>query len=211
MNSLRRHPLRWGWGLICIVIFTWMAIWQSAGVTPLDNAMADLAGAVQTPVITPIFKGITFLGESYTFVAVGVAVLLLSRFHRWGLFFSFGALGAGLLNQLLKFLVARPRPALEFLTKASGYSFPSGHSMSGVAIYGFGVYLLWRSHLPKWLKYTAMTGITILIPLIGISRVALNVHHASDILAGWSMGGLWLLGMILLYEYVENRSTQKNR
>jgi len=90
----------------------------------------------------------------------------------------------------LKGLFGRPRPSGETLTAAYGYSFPSGHAMMSVALYGFLILLLCakrHKHRKLW-----VTALLLLIFLIGISRVYLNVHYATDVLGGWFFGLVWL-------------------
>jgi undecaprenyl-diphosphatase len=86
----------------------------------------------------------------------------------------------------MKNYYGRPRPAGEALTFATGYSFPSGHSMVSMAFYGYLSYLAWSrgGRLGKM----GAAGLWLLIILIGVSRVYLNVHYPTDVLGGWIFG-----------------------
>jgi len=102
--------------------------------------------------------------------------------------------GAWGINLALKALFHRDRPWLEPYLAVGGYSFPSGHAMSSIAFYGMGTYLLWkllrRKMKAAWVLQAA-GGLLILE--IGLSRIYLGVHYASDVLAGFAAGGLWLM------------------
>ena len=71
------------------------------------------------------------------------------------------------------------------LVKETGYSFPSGHSMAAISFYAFIIYLVFNSKLNKILKYIISIILSLLIVLIGISRVYLGVHNISDVIGAF--------------------------
>ena len=96
--------------------------------------------------------------------------------------------GALLLNQLLKLYFNRPRPANAML-QTFGLSFPSGHAMLGLTFYGCLAWLLARHFgRPGW----AMP-LLVWAGLIGLTRVFLHAHYATDVLAGFAGGAAWLV------------------
>ena len=110
--------------------------------------------------------------------------------------------GAIALNTLLKVLFARPHPNLfPPLIAESGYSFPSGHTIAAVAFYGLLAVWLWRQQYHGW---AIVAGVWVVA--IGISRVYLGAHYPSDVLASWAIGGLWLLAIVALYNWYEQRT-----
>ena len=78
------------------------------------------------------------------------------------------------------------------IIEESGYIFPSGHSMASMAFYGFIIFLVWKyvKTNKKWI-YTIV--LSLLILLIGISRIYLGVHYASDVLAGFILTLAYLI------------------
>lgn len=96
--------------------------------------------------------------------------------------------GSVLLNQLLKTYFDRPRPA-NTLLHTWGLSFPSGHAMLGVTFYGCLAWLLMR--------YFGRNGWTVPLllwaGLIGLTRIYLHAHYATDVLAGFAGGAAWLV------------------
>ncbi|TGE16802.1 phosphatase PAP2 family protein [Hymenobacter elongatus] len=149
----------------------------------------------------------TFLA-SRNFITT-VALLLISYFlflrrHRWyTLLVPVVALGSITLNLVLKNTYQRPRPLLP-LVSASGLSFPSGHAMISASFYGLLIYLL-LTHLrrQKVLRWLLIVALLALIFLIGLTRVYLRVHYASDVLAGFTAGLVWLLIAIPLLQQIE--------
>ena len=89
-----------------------------------------------------------------------------------------------ILNQLLKILFMRPRPEIMRLIEEQGYSFPSDHSMVSTAFYGLLIYLIYKNVKNKYIKYTLCAILSILILIIGLSRIYLGVHYASDVIGG---------------------------
>jgi undecaprenyl-diphosphatase len=106
-----------------------------------------------------------------------------------------------LLNQLVKRIFRRTRPIGIALIEQGGFSFPSGHSMMALAFYGYFIYLIQKSKLSKNKKmiYSIILG-TIII-LVGISRIYLGVHFASDVLAAYCLSSAFLVIVI----YIERK------
>lgn len=130
-------------------------------------------------------------------VAVVLVILLMILFHnRYSLFFLFGSLGCVLINTIFKYIIKRDRPNILRLIKQDGYSFPSGHAMISVTLYGFLLYIVLTKVKNKYLKMI-MTFLLILIILsIGISRIYLCVHYASDVVAGYILSLIYVIILI---------------
>ena len=98
-----------------------------------------------------------------------------------------------LCNTVLKYLIHRPRPQINPLVTETGYSFPSAHTMVGTAFYGFIIYLVQKNIKTRKISNIITVLLVILILLIGISRIYLGVHYASDVIAGFLLGLVYLL------------------
>ncbi|HEX8425082.1 phosphatase PAP2 family protein [Hymenobacter sp.] len=153
-------------------------------------------------------EAVTFLA-SRNFIT-GAAFLLINWFllvrrHRWNsLLVPVVALGSITLNLVLKQFYQRPRPLLP-LVSASGLSFPSGHAMISASFYGLLIYLIYINVRNKGWRWLSMAGLVLLVALIGLTRVYLRVHYATDVLAGFTAGLVWLLVAIPLLKQVETR------
>ncbi|PZP95565.1 MAG: hypothetical protein DI587_22470 [Variovorax paradoxus] len=137
----------------------------------------------------------THLGDPLTLVALVVLVavaLLWSGQHWLALGWVVACAGNGLLNQGLKRVFARVRPLHEHgFAVADGYSFPSGHTSGSVVVYGMLAYLCVRLLPARW-HLPAVLLAVLLAYCMGVSRVLLQVHWASDVLAGFASGLTWL-------------------
>ena len=171
-------------------------LWE--GVRTFDDAVYRFVSGFISDGMTRFMKAVTFLGSEWavTFLAVMIPVLIFifrkKKYYRHGLVLSGSiALGA-LFNQILKLIFRRPRPDVPRLVEQSGYSFPSGHAMSSVIFYGLAAYLLVRHGRFRG-RYLFAGFVAVLVPLIGLSRIYLGVHYASDVLAGFILGAGWLV------------------
>ncbi|GAB2952998.1 hypothetical protein GCM10027048_17720 [Hymenobacter coalescens] len=157
---------------------------------------------------------ITFLASRNFIIVAALSVIgyfLVLRQHRWySLKVPVVALGSITLNLLLKNFYNRPRPLLP-LTSASGLSFPSGHAMISASFYGLLIYLTWQHVSNRSLRWLLTVLITALILLIGLTRVYLRVHYASDVLAGFAAGVLWLLIALPLLNRLERTIKRRVR
>ena len=160
----------------------------------LDLHIQAWAFSVQSPLAVSFFTLITYLGSSLAFpiLTLIISIYLVSK-QKWyeALFLNISLFSAWWLMILLKNLFERSRPAGEALTIASGYSLPSGHAMVSMAFYGYLAVLLFRqkdSPLTRW----GAVGLFLLVVMIGFSRIYLNVHYLSDVLAGLVFGFICL-------------------
>ncbi|NLC54395.1 MAG: phosphatase PAP2 family protein [Erysipelothrix sp.] len=93
-----------------------------------------------------------------------------------------------LINETFKQTYARPRPTVIHLSNASGYSMPSGHSLTAMVFYGLIIIFFASQIKDKKYRILSYVLLSILIALIGLSRIYLRVHYVSDVIAGFSLG-----------------------
>ena len=86
------------------------------------------------------------------------------------------------------------------MIKQGGFSFPSGHSMAAFGFYGFFIYLIYKSKLNKKIKIVLIAFLSLLILMIGLSRLYLGVHYATDVIAGFIVS---LIFLIIFTNYVK--------
>lgn len=160
-----------------------------------------------TPLLDRVMVVMTNIGNPSVLL---VASLLLAAFLLWRkqraetVTLAIAAVGALGLNTVLKELFARSRPELwQRTVDVNFYSFPSGHAMMSVVVFGIIGYLL-ATHLPRW-RIVIATGTVLLVCAIGFSRLYFGVHWPTDIVAGYSAGIVWLVACILSLEIWKRR------
>ena len=102
-------------------------------------------------------------------------------------------------NQILKRIIRRARPNHLRLVKEKGFSFPSGHSMVSIALYGILIYIVNKNIKNKPLRITLTIILSILILLIGLSRIYVGVHYPSDVLSGYILATIITILVIDYY------------
>lgn len=171
-----------------------------------DNAFAEVS-TIRNAIVTRFFQFITLFGGQNFLLPAWIAVFLYfiavksKRFYFWKVAIV-GITGTAVMFGL-KRIFERERPEVPLISKAHGYSFPSGHSFSGVLFFGLIAYFIYKSEWPYWLKTTSILLLIALMLLIGISRVYLSVHYATDVIAGWLLGFMWL--MLAKYFLIDRR------
>lgn len=134
---------------------------------------------------TPIAKFITNFGGAIFLIIATIILFILIKNKKIGFSIISNLVIVTILNQLLKNILQRPRPNEFRIIEETGFSFPSGHSMASMAFYGYLIYLIYKYVKNKYLKWTLIVLLSILICTIGISRIYLGVHYTSDVLGGF--------------------------
>ena len=162
----------------------------------------------------PIVKFITNFGGVIGLIVIAIitsTILIIKKKKLMGILLLVNLACSALLNQILKRIVQRPRPTEYRLIEESGYSFPSGHSMISTAFYGFLIYLIFKNVKNKYVKWTSIIFLSILIALIGISRIYLGVHYTSDVMAGFVISISYLVIFTsIVNDYLDKPKSDKN-
>ncbi|RCW77510.1 phosphatase PAP2 family protein [Saliterribacillus persicus] len=182
----------------------------------IDSTVQNLIEPIRSTLTDNIFGYITE-GGSVWFLSVASIVLLVylflnSKYSNWFLiYFTINMIGIAGLTKGLKLLFERERPEVLEQYDGSGFSFPSGHSTGAIAFYGFVIYLIVISHLDKKWKWLINIVLGIFALLVATSRVFINVHYVTDVVAGISLGLTFLFVCIFALEVTlwQNRRKKK--
>jgi membrane-associated phospholipid phosphatase len=147
--------------------------------------------------LTVIMKVITNFGSAISIIIISLLSVIFIKDKKVSASVIINIILVTILNQVLKNILQRPRPDGFRLISESGYSFPSGHSMVSMAFYGLFIYLAYTKIENKNLRSIVCILLSILVVLIGFSRIYLGVHYASDVLGGF------LISMSYLIVFVE--------
>jgi membrane-associated phospholipid phosphatase len=204
----------WAIFLTCIMVFFFLSreILEGQNLHFDDRAFAwaDSWGSVA---FTKFMVVVTFFASRHFITAVSLVLIfyfLFVRRHRWySLKVPVIAVGSITLNLILKFFFNRPRPLVPHLVESSGLSFPSGHAMISASFYGLLFYLVWMHVKQPVLRIFLLVMLVFIIMLIGFSRVYLHVHYATDVIAGFAAGLLWVIIAIFSLRKLERYSRRK--
>ncbi len=184
------YALMWlGW----VQGWTWLARVDAWALEPMHRL-----GAAHPGWVTGWNVFCTVLGSNAIrlVVLIVIVVALVRRKFRIAIFLVISVELSGLVTEIGKVLADRPRPATAFVA-AQGTSFPSGHAL-GVTV---EVLALLTVALPlvgtRWRRWLVALGI-VLVLAMGVGRVILNVHHPSDVIAGWALGYAYFVACLLM-------------
>src|SRR5690606_30521458 len=180
-------------------------------VARFDEAFTAALARNVAPATLDFFAVLTRLGDVATIAALGAlvaAVLVIFGRQRLAFGWIVALAGNGALNVTLKHVFERVRPMHQpGIDSVEGWSFPSGHSSGAVAAYGLLAYVLVRALPARWHAAVVLTSAALAFT-IGSSRVFLQVHFASDVVAGFLAGTAWLAVCIIGFEFARRHPSR---
>jgi len=200
--------------LLAVIIFTIVAY----RIFKLDSEQFDFyifdqLNAWVSPGLTRFMEFITFFGNHMFLIPANLLLIVFFLFikkHRWySIRVPVVAIGGVTVMFLLKQRFSRPRPLIPLLEPVSGLSFPSGHAMMSMSFYGLLIVLAWESTYSRTWKWLITIPLVLFIVLIGFSRIYLRVHYFSDVIAGFSVGIIWLTLSIWTVRRIERFGRKK--
>ena len=158
-------------------------------------------------------QGLSFFGSHYFLIPAYVLIvtfLFLKHKNSDAINIIVIVLSSTALLFGLKAIYRRHRPELPLLREFHNYSFPSGHALSSFIFCSILIYLIWKSDLRSVLKYLLAGLLVIFAISIGISRIVLRYHFASDVLAGFALGFAWVIFSFWILKKLSKRSRLGN-
>lgn len=196
--SRKKTPLL-AYGLVALTLLALSSAVYFEQVFPIDTTILEAVHQLESTAMNWIMVGITRLGDPFlTVPAVFIIFALLwVRKHRIEAeFFALNCFGGAVLSTCLKIFFGKTRPALwGSPIVETTFSYPSGHALGSVVLYGFLAYLIGR-RAPKYRGWIYVSAIALCLA-IGFSRLYLGVHWPSDLLGGYIIGFLWTSTCIL--------------
>jgi undecaprenyl-diphosphatase len=204
----------WSLFFICIIIFA-VTAYQIFLLkkNDFDTSVFNFLSSHISGGYTNIISFITFLGNHNFLIPANlilIAYFLFIRKHKWySIKIPVVAIGGVTMMALLKFIFSRPRPLIPLLEPAAGFSFPSGHAMMSFSFYGLLILIVYENVGNLYLRWTLIVLLLLLIFAIGFSRVYLRVHYASDVIAGFAAGFIWIVLSLYVVRRIELFSQRK--
>ncbi|QOR67428.1 phosphatase PAP2 family protein [Cytobacillus suaedae] len=178
-----------------------------------DKVIGSFVSAITNPFTVFVFTIFTnFVTTEGVIILLVISIGLIwwrSRDYVAMIVLAVGTYLSDEVNQWLKLTIGRERPSIDASVFAEGHSFPSGHAMVGIMFYGFLTYFVFSQLKNSKHKLILVITMSVIIFSIGLSRIILNVHYPSDVIAGFAAGFIGLVIMILLHKVGNTLLQQK--
>lgn len=165
-----------------------------------DQKIFELLSNTVSARNTTALRSFTFLGSHLFLIPAWLLLFawyLFIRNNKW-CFSRIATIATGnlLLMFGLKYCFSRPRPLVPLIAEVTGLSFPSGHAFMGLVFFGLIIMIIYHDISNKWLKCSLIFVLSFVIFLVGLSRIYLRLHYATDVIAGFCFG---ILSLIISY------------
>lgn len=179
---------------VCAIVFvTLLEDVLEGDLMRIDQAAyALVVEGLRSDWLTPFMEAFSTLAEPLTLIALWLMIAAFAPGRRPGACCALNLVLVVALNQALKFAIQRPRPEGFALAVETGFSFPSGHSMAAMAFFGLLVWIVWSYRQDRLVRWSCVAAFSAIIVMIGLSRIYLGVHYASDVIGGFCVSLAWL-------------------
>ena len=179
--------------------------------TAFDEKAFHFFAGFNSPGFITINRILTFFGASYFSLSAYIillTILFLSGRKTDGINIAIIAITSSALMFGLKEFFHRKRPDLPLVRTLDNFSFPSGHALSSFIFCSVLVYLVWKGGLRKTWKWILSVLLILFSISIGISRIVLRYHYASDVIAGFCLAVAWVIFSLWLEKKLTSRKTE---
>ena len=200
--------------LVSLFIFSFIvheAVYEREDI--FDNKVIQFFSAHSSKTLIEVMERITFFGST-TFLFPAYLVLIAWHLSKKRMIYAIDtaviALSSTAMMFALKQFFHRQRPQLPIITGVSGYSFPSGHSLSSFIFCTILMYLVWKGDLSLTQKYLLIVFLFLFALTIGLSRIILNVHYATDVIGGFCLALVWVILSFAILKKLRKNNTAGN-
>lgn len=182
--------------LMCAILFIILAVLVMCNKTTIvdKKVYGCITKIFMSDTNTKVLDVITDFGSILYIIVISIVLFCLSKNKYVGIAVCLNAVIITSMCSYSKMIFERQRPSsVNWLIEEGGYSFPSGHSLTSMAYYGFLIYLIQKYIKNKYIKNTLTVLLSILIFCIGFSRIYLGVHYFTDVLGGFLLGGAYCI------------------
>jgi len=169
-------------GILIVALVGIMVLIKNGGIVEFDDGVYNLVTRNTNSFLDNMYKVFTFLASTLFVVSACVVLLVFMKNKKIaGTIFGSVAIST-IVNIVIKSIFRRPRPEVRRLVEEKSFSFPSGHTMAAVTLYGILIFFVMRSKLQKNVKLAISIVLGLLPICVAVSRIYLGAHFASDVI-----------------------------
>lgn len=166
--------------LVVVLIIIMVAI-KNGNIIGFDNKIYSIVTSNTNGFLDNLYKVFTFLGSTIFIIGACLAILIFVKNKKVAGIIVGSVAISTIVNNVIKIIFRRPRPEVRRLVVEKSFSFPSGHTMAAVTLYGILIFFIMKSKMKKNVKI-AISVILGLLPIcVAVSRIYLGAHFASDV------------------------------
>lgn len=174
-----------------------------------DFRVFDFLHGFVSETTTSIMQFFTWFGSQYFLIPAYIILMIYYFFikrEKWlGIKIAAVSVSSLLMMFSLKYVFKRPRPIDPLLKEAAGLSFPSGHAFMSFSFFALIFYIIHKAKIATWQKAILFFCLGIVVLMIGLSRIYLRVHYATDVIAGFCIGFMWIIIALGILQLLEKR------
>jgi membrane-associated phospholipid phosphatase len=195
--------------IIAFALLTYLV--KTISYFPLDLRITRAIQTINFPFFSETMLFFSWAGFSIQSIIIPILIVVIIYFlglHWEAVVTLIGVVFVQLLNLLVKGVIHRARPSADLVhvvNKLTSYSFPSGHVMYYLSFFGFICFLAFTLLKPSWIRTLLLILFGSQVLLVGVSRIYLGEHWASDVLGAYLLGSICLIAIIQLYRWGKPR------
>jgi undecaprenyl-diphosphatase len=201
-----------GYMIGAVVVFLVLAVLtKTIAYFTFDVTITQAVQLFNPPWFNLLMAALTWIGFGPQVYVITLLILFLlyASGLKWETVVAFiSVMGSSALGLGIKVLIDRPRPAanlVNVISQLNDFSFPSGHVLFFTVFFGFLIFLAYTLFKHSWWRTLLLVILSALVTLIGLSRIYLGQHWASDVVAAYLLGSVWLSLTILCYRWGKPR------
>jgi membrane-associated phospholipid phosphatase len=175
-----------------------------------DDLVIGFFDSITGTGLIKVMKVFTFLGSTtflVPFYTVLITYYFIKKSYLFGIYILIITASSTALFAGLKLIFHRQRPDHPVIKGVTGYSFPSGHSLSAFVFSSILLYIIWNASLKTPLKWILSFFLIVFAIMVGISRIVLKVHYPTDVIASFCVGIVWVIISLWVLQMKINKAS----
>ena len=168
-------------GVLVLALIAIMVLIKNGNIVGYDNGVYNLVTSTTNGFLDNMYKVFTFLGSTLFIIGACMFILIFLKNKKMAITIVGSVAISTIVNNVIKIIFRRERPLVRRLVEEKSFSFPSGHTMAAVTLYGILIFFIMKSKLNKNLKIAISVVLGLLPICVAISRIYLGAHFASDV------------------------------
>lgn len=190
--------------ILVVAIIMIMVFIKNGNIVGFDDSIYKIVTTKTNNFLDEMFKVFTFFGSTVFIVGVCLIILIFMKNKKKAGIIAGAVVISTIINNIIKFAFQRERPVVRRLVEENTSSFPSGHTMAAVTLYGILIFFVMKSNFKKVTKIILSVILGLLPVCVAVSRIYVGAHFASDVIgAAMVSSALLLIETVIIEKYYD--------